>query len=275
MAYNLVLNSNNAISYNTYRYKFINDSMTIYDDAEMCISQIQIPYSWFNITMEYNNQRFQIIFNAVTYTLTLNAGFFTVTDINAFIQQFCILNGLYLINSSGQYVYYLVLLYNVNTYGVQLITTLIPTSLPSGWTQPSNWVGYPAVTVCPQLIILNNNFGKVIGFNVGTFPTVNTANASVLNQFIPIGSNVNSLIIRCSLVDNQAGYPTDVLDTMPITATFGSNINYQPPSLKWIKMTAGIYQYLTIVFTDQNYNALAIQDTNVTISILIRKNISS
>jgi len=274
MAYNLILNSSNAITNNTYRYNFINGSMTILDEAEICISQIQIPYSWFNITTAYNNRTFQLLFptplGTITSNITLNEGFFSVTDINAYIQQFCITNGFYLINSSGQYVYYLTLLYNINTYGVQLITTLVPTSLPSGYTQPSNWIGYYSTSLCPQLLILNNNFGKVIGFNQGTYPSVNTSNASTLNQIIPIGSNVNSLIIRCSLVDNPCGVPTDILDTLPITSSFGTNINYQPTALKWIKMSPGIYQYLIIYFLDQNYNSLAMLDTNVTISLLIR-----
>ena len=40
-------------------------------------------------------------------------GITTATDLNAYIQQICIQNGLYLINASGQYVYYLTLLYSV------------------------------------------------------------------------------------------------------------------------------------------------------------------
>ena len=273
MAYNLILNSSNAITNNTYRYNFINGSMTILDEAEICISQIQIPYSWFNITSAYNNRTFQLLFptplGISTSIITLNEGFFTVTDINAYIQQFCITNGFYLINSSGQYVYYLTLLYNVNTYGIQLVTTLVPTSLPSGYTQPSNWIGYNTTSYCPQLVVLNNNFGKIIGYNQGTYPSVNTSNSSTLSQFIPLGTNVNSIVVRCSLVDNSIGVPTDLLDVIPINSTFGSNINYQPTSLKWIKLTSGIFQYLTIYFTDQNLNTVAIQDTNLTISILI------
>jgi hypothetical protein len=273
MSYNLVLNSNNAINNTTFQYQFINGSFTIHDEAEICISNIQIPYSWYNVAPVYNNQTFQIIFPASTSTfftgtVTITAGFYSINDINAFLQQYCITNGLYLINSVGQYVYYLTFLYNTTYYGVQLITNLVPTSLPSGWTAPTNWVGYHTTSLCPQLIIINN-FGKLIGFLPGTYPSTNTINESTLNTFTPLGSTVNSLVIRCSLVDNQVGVPTDILDTMPVDGTFGSNINYQPPSLKWIKLTAGTYQYLTITFVDQNLNSILAQDPNVTISILL------
>jgi len=275
MSYNLVLNSNNAINNSTYQYKFINGSFQIYDEAELAISNIQIPYSWFNVTKAYNNNIFTFTFPATgatffTGTVTIQDGFYTVTDINAFLQQYCITNGLYLINSSGLYVYYLTLLYNSTYYGVQIVAQLVPTSAPSGWTAPANWVGYHSSSLCPQITITSNNFGKIIGYTAGTYPSVNTANASTLNTFTPLGSNVNSLIIRCSLVDNQVGVPTDVLDTMPVNATFGSNINYQPPSLKWIKLSPGTYQYLTITFVDQNLNSILAQDPNVCISLLLK-----
>jgi hypothetical protein len=245
----------------------------INDEAELCVASIQIPYSWFNVTKAYNNNSISIIFptstGLQTYAITITDGFYTVTDINAYIQQFCITNGLYLINGSGQYVYYLTLLYNITYYGVQLVAQLVPTSLPTGWSAPSNWVGYYGVARCPQLII-SNNFSKLIGFTNGTFPSTNTISNSVLNTFTPLGSNVNSIIVRCSLVDNQIGVPTDVLDAFPINATFGSNINYAPQaSLQWIKITSGIHQYLTITFVDQNLNAIQAQDSNVTISLLL------
>ncbi len=273
MSYNLILNSNNAVTNSTYKYSFINGSFTINDEAELAVSQIQIPYSWFNVTQAYDNQTLSITFPAIgtiffTGTITITAGFYTVTDINAFIQQYCIVHGLYLINDSSQYVYYLTLLYNTTYYSIQLVANLVPSSLPIGWTTPGNWVGFHSSSLCPQITI-SNNFGTLIGFQNGTYPSVNTADASILSTFTPLGSNVNSLIIRCSLVDNQVGVPTDVLDTMPINSTFGSNINYQPPSLKWIKISPGTYQYLTITFVDQNLNALVAQDSNVTISLLL------
>ena len=272
MSYNLVLNSNNAINNSTFQYKFINGSFTVHDEAELAISNIQIPYSWFNVTKAYNNNAITLTFPSLVptvLTITFPDGFYTVTDLNAYIQQICIQNGLYLINASGQYVYYLTLLYNTTYYGVQVVAQLVPTSLPTGYTQPSNWVGYNTVSLTPQITISSNTFGTIIGFLAGTYPSVNTANASILNTFTPLGSNINSLVIRCSLVDNQVGVPTDILDTMPVTGTFGSNINYQPPALKWIKLTAGVYQYLTITFVDQNLNAIFAQDPNVTISLLL------
>ena len=278
MAFNLIMSSANVVSGSNnsrYSYTFLNNNLTILDEAEICISNFVIPYSWYNCTTAYNNRTFSFTFptpasSGVTYNFSLAEAFYSVTDINAALQQFCILNGLYLINGSGLYVYYLTLIYNPTTYGVQVICSLVPTSLPVGWTQPSNWVGYNATSYTTTLTITGNNFGKIIGFAAGTFPSVpSITNQSFLNTFTPLGSNINALVVRCSLVNNAIGVPSDIVDTIPISSTFGSNINYMPSALKWVKLQGGTYQKIEISLVDQNLNAINILDSNVSISMLV------
>jgi hypothetical protein len=63
------------------------------------------------VSSYYNNKTFSLIFptGALTTTIafTLPDGFYTINDINSYIQQQCIINGAYLIDSSGDYVYLL------------------------------------------------------------------------------------------------------------------------------------------------------------------------
>jgi len=279
MTFNLVMNSNNVVtgSNNTrYSYTFLNNNLTLLDEAEICVSNITIPYSWFNVTTAYANTTFSIIWTVgltqIGIPLTLQEGFYTVTTLNEAIQQLCIDNGLYLINVQGNYVYYLTLLYNPSTYGVQLICSLVPSSLPSGWTQPSGFFGYPTVPTTPQFVLVpESNLYQILGFvNNAVYPSSPSLNpVSFLSTFTPIGSNVNSLIIRCNLVNNSVGFPSDILDTMPITGTFGSNLNYSPYALKWLRISSGIYQKLEIQIVDQNLNSMVILDSNVCISLLI------
>jgi len=274
----LVLNSNNVVAGSnntTYQYKFLKNMM-IKDEAEIAISSVTIPYSWYNVTARYRNNTVRFNFPTsgsgyIQQNITFDDGFYTVTDINSKIEQICINEGFYLINTLGQYVYYLTLLYNPTTYGVQLICQLVPTSLPTGWTEPAGWNGYPSTSVIPQLVINNAEFGKLIGFTTGSYPSILgvTNDYNVLNTFTPIGSNINNLIIRSSLVDNEIGFPTDIVDSMAITSTFGSNINYVPPVLKWVKMASGIYQYFNITFVDQNLNSIYALDNNVCITLMI------
>lgn len=248
--------------------------MMIKDEAEMAISSVTIPYSWYNVTARYANNtvtlNFPITFGSAPANITFADGFYTVTDLNAAIQQACINEGFYLINASGQYVYYLTILYNPTTYGVQLIAQPVPTSLPSGWSTPANWNGFPTISTTPVLTITNAEFGKLIGFLPGLYPIYGiTTDYNVLNTFTPIGSNINNLIVRSSLVDNEIGFPTDIVDSLAITSTFGTNINYVPPVLKWVKIASGIYQYFNITFVDQNLNSIYALDDNVCITIMI------
>ncbi len=66
---------------------------------------------------------------------------------------------LYRVNRSGQNVHYVSIQYNSHQYGNQTITDPMRSSLPSGFTAPSNWVEFPSVSRTPSLEILNNNFG--------------------------------------------------------------------------------------------------------------------
>ena len=148
-AFTLVINSSNLSNQNTngtYTYNFIGGGFKIEDEMYVMLSSAQIPYSIFNITSAYNNNRFTFSFptgaTGTTYTnfnITIPDGFYTIEDFNAYIQQFCIANGLYLINASGENVYYIAFYVNQTEYAIQILLYTVPRSLPVGWTQPSNW----------------------------------------------------------------------------------------------------------------------------------------
>lgn len=277
MTLNLIMNSSNVVSGSNnsrYRYTFIKPT-TILDEATMSVANITLPYSFFNITALNKNNSFRFHFPDSTsvntgYDFLLQDGFYTVTDINAALQQFCIANGLYLINAEGNYVYYLTMLYNTTFYAVQIVAQFVPTSLPSGWSQPSNWHGYNATSVTPFIVIIQEAFGDVIGFEQGYHPVNQYVQSSELSTKVPQGSIINSLVLRCNLVDNECGFPTDSLCAIPITTTFGSNINYTPPIQHDIRCVSGTYQAVEFYFSDQNLNPVYILDNNVSISILLK-----
>ncbi len=92
----------------------------------------------------------------------------------------------------------------------------------------------------------------------------------VSSPFAPLGSSVNAVLVRCSLVSNGGSAISDVLDAIVINTSFGSNILYTPQFQKWMKIQAGTYQDFTIMLNEQNFNALLCQDPNVIINVLIR-----
>ena len=289
MAYTLVLNSANvSSSTNTqFKYAFLGGNF-IAKDMEMCISQVAIPYAFYNVSAFYNNQTFSIIFpvGASTYTLpiTLAAGFYQVSDINSYIQNQCIANGLYLINSTGQYVYFFTIATNVTYYTTQTLYFPVPTFATYaalGYTLPSTgqWSGTGLPTTAnqvPQLVLpATGGINTIIGYVAGTFPTSSTSatNVSVLGTVTPVGSTVNSIVARVSFLRNTVSVPSDILDAWNINTIFGSNITYAPSFEKWITITDGTYSNFIFQLVDQNLNTIYSNDANIGVSLLIRKKI--
>lgn len=280
MSFTLCLNSSNVVagSFNTsYRYTFIGGNFRT-DDCEMCISQSTIPYAWYNISSSYGNNTFSLIFptGATTQTIavTLPDGYYSVSDLQQYIQQVCITNKFYLITSGGSYVYPFFLSYSSTYYKVQIICATIPNAADMatlGYTQPAGAPALPAATTGVQFV--TGTLGTFLGFaNATTLPTVATgATQNFLSTQTPVGSNVNSLIFRCSLVDNNVTMPSDIMDGCAINTAFGTNIIYDPSFEKWVKMKNGTYSSLTFTIVDQNFNQIYSVDPNVAITLMIRQ----
>jgi hypothetical protein len=431
MSYNLVINSSNVVNSlnNQYRYDFINGSFEIPENAEIMISSLQIPYSWYNISTRYNNRNFNIywptstvqtitltdggsgyqtapsvqiiganttqatanctitgtlvsipitaggtgyiaaptvdingggattnasatailtagvvtniiinnpgigytspptvtftpvnggtgatagtaVINGVVNSLTLTSpgsgygsvyptvqftgtnttpakaevtiykkyhvvlpeGFYTTTSLNAYLQNFSIENGLYLIeNSTQNYIYYISVVYNVTYYANQVVLKTVPTSLPAGFTAPANWAGYVASARTPYVEILSDNdFGKFLGFKAGNIGFNKTSNYSENSPIAPLGSNVNSLVIKCNLVNNNVSSQTDIVDSFAINGTFGSNLNFNNNIEKWIRLNAGRYYSFIVSIVDEKMRDIQILDNNILINFIIR-----
>ena len=283
--FNLTINSTNVANSlnNMYQYQFKNGAFEVPANAEMMITSFQIPYSWYNITSRYNNNSFKIYWpngavgNYTAFTLTLDDGFYTVNALNARIQQFCIEKGMYLTDGSGNNVYYVSITPNSTAYVNQIITKLIPLSLPVGYVAPTSpaFAGYSATTRRPPYIeILSNSFGKFLGFTPGNYGITKTTDYNVLSNIIPQGSIVNSLIVKCSLVNNGCSNQSDVLDAFAIGGssggTFGGNLNYTNNIEKWVRISEGRYNNFIVTIVDQNNNEISILDNNLLINFLIR-----
>jgi hypothetical protein len=274
MSYNLILNNTNVASQNNniYKFDFVNGSFSIKDDAEICISSVTIPYAWFNITSALNNNVFTITdWLGGLQTITLSNGFYTVADVNLFLQNYFLNNGMYLIDNNGLAVVYVYMATNTSAYANQILTYAVPTSLPAGWSLPtvSTWIGFPATTTAPTVNILNNGFQQFLGYTAGSYGG-GSSDSSFLSNITPNATTVNSIIVRCSVVNNPVSMPSDVLDTIPINATFGANIDYTPAFQKFVKVSNGTYSTLTVTFVDQNFNTIQMLDNNVAISLLLK-----
>ena len=274
--YNIILNSSNVIGSNksNYEYEFINGNFEIYDNAAMTVSQIVLPYSWFNLNKSlYNNVYFYFYFgNYTVRTITFPDGYYSIIDINNYIQQYCIANNLYKINTlTGDYVYYIYLSTNQTYYSNQFLLYAIESIAQPNFTYPT---GFPFSSsgYCPRITFQNGTLKDILGFTSGNYPTPNqTTNQSILSNVTPNLTPVNGIILRCNIVNNECSSQSDILDTFNISTSFGSNIYYNPSYEKWINIKAGSYSKLYLYFQDQNLNNIAFNDSNVLISLLIKQ----
>lgn len=275
----IVINSSNldpGTNQNTYRYAFPGGSVR-FDHARVAVASVALPYSWQNISSAFGNTSYTITWpigaGTSSYTLTMPSGFYDVSTLNTYLQSYLVSQSLYLIDSSGNYVYYVQWQENATRYAVQLNSFPVPTSLPTGWSAPASWPGYPSSTLTPQITI-GAAFGTIVGFAVGTYPAVAQATTySALSSSTPQVSQVTSVIITSSLIANRLCLPNTVLYSFVPDVAYGSIINAVPPALQFVDVQNGSYVNFTVSFVDQDLNPITILDTQILLTLLIEQEV--
>jgi hypothetical protein len=273
----IVLNGTHVVSgtYNSqYKYDF-NQGGVRFKNSEIAVASISIYYSWFSITSELGNNTFSYVWydnaGSDTYTITIPDGFYSVSDLNAYLQSEMVSNGTYLIDDVGDYVYYLEFVENSSKYAVQFNSYAIPTALPTDWSNPAS-ITFPASASTPQIVIASNDFRDIIGFSAGTYPSsTQTTDYSYTSDYTPQVSPVQSIIMRCDLVINPYSNPQDVIYSFaPTGTTFGSLISSVPNELIWCDIQDQYFNSFNIYFVDQTFNRIKIEDSNIVVLLVIR-----
>ncbi len=287
----LIINSTNLIQdgqNNRLVYNFPNS--VNFKNSYISLSQVQMYYSWFNITSEFQNNTFQYIWIngagvQTTYTISIPDGLYEISTLNQLLQFEFIKNGHYLVNS-GQNVYYAEFILNPSRYAVQINTFLFPTALPVGFTNPAG-VAFPPQSFNPS-IILPANVNKILGFVAGFTTNINLNNAYVppISDFISklangtlsyistTAPNVqpnSSVIINISNIDNQYAQPTGTCFTVIPSVAIGEVINEKPVNYIWNKLIPGTYNQLSIRILGSNLQPIKIQDPSMTFVFVIKE----
>ena len=277
MSKTLVINSSNYIigSNNKFVYRFPN-TQTFEVGSSIGLSSISIYNSTFNIEKNRGNNVIQIIWLGTTYTIIIDDGYYNVSDLNFKIQQFCILNNLYLLSNSGSNIIYFVeLVMNSVRYSVQLNLYAIPTeaqSLVLGYSKVGSTWNFPLVATTPQLNILSQTFGNLIGLNFGMYPvTPQTTTQSYLSTTTPIISPVNSYIMTCNLLNSKYSIPNTTFFSLPLSGSLGTLITSNVSSIVYNMINPQSYNEIVITFFDQYFNALILHDFDCTITLAIKE----
>lgn len=279
-SFTIALNMSNVVSGSTnslYRYNFPAGGVKFSGGYKVALQSLSIYYSWPNITVQNNNNTFTILWlGGQAFTVTIPDGFYTIAEINSYLQSIMVENNLYLIASNGDFVYFLEITTNQALYAVQLNCFAIPTEAQAtalGYTHPAGWTGYPVGSAkTPQFVIPSTNIRNIFGINAGTYPAaVQSTVYSKASDFTPQVSPVSSVYMLVNLVNNRFGLPNNIIYNFSPNVSYGSQINVIPPTLVYSKIQQGSYDSISVQFVDQNFQALNILDSNVSILLSIHE----
>lgn len=312
MSSTIVLNQANiaGVNNNTMVYRFPNS--VAFPNHEIAVQSITMYYSWENINdTTLQNNKFEFTFYSgssvgTTLMVVIPSGLYEITDINNYLQYFCIANGLYLINAAGQNVYFAEFLVNNQQYAIQINTYAFPTennadSVPQwiynamtdrwdgvvgleyeGWTTPkvgAGWslnsglfIGFNNVIWNPVITILAN-FNLIVGFPVGFFTEPNLGIGTTLSYLSPIAPQVqpnSSIFFSISNINNKYAIPSSIIYSLSPAVAFGTQISDRPPQYTWNKLLPGTYNELRVQILGLDKSPLIILDPNMTILLAIR-----
>ena len=261
---------NSTIQKNQAKLHF--DKPVNFSNKTLSLVFLSIPFSNYNIKAEYNNNTFNYNINGVSYPVVIPDGYYTPSQLLEFLRYTWDAAGHYLLDASGKKIYYLTWSLNISYYAYTLVSTNMPTVLPGGWTDPSGLIdgnGYAW-----QLEILNNDFGKILGYSQGIYPnnpvSPGTLPVSYVGGAYAVNSNITpqvdyatSVVLSCNLVDNNIMQTNEIFSYIPQTS-YGSYIVERPNIPFEQKLTDGNFSDFIISFHDQEGRPLEIRDTDIT-----------
>lgn len=257
---------------------------------EMSIINAFLYYSWPNISANLNNNTLSYKDpSGTSFNVIFPDGIYEISDIQGYLELQMKQNGHYLLNNTGTEVYFIQLVANPVYYCVTLTCTPVPSSLPSGWTNPAglDLSGKTFQFIIPDPVNpnagpngtdpINSSMSKVLGFQSGAYPATSQTTIYMINgQYAPQISMVNNIAITSSLVNDptQPNYAS-VVTQFPPTGSSGSEINYTPQLLIWKPIADGLYNNIICTFTNENLIPLNILDPESNMILILRKRLVS
>ena len=275
------LNRNGAFDASTqsapYNQLYYNIGAASLKGKKVALQKANLYRSWASISSDNNTFRISFPTGTSTYTnvdvvISPNTNFETVAELNDYLKTIMIANGMYLINSStGDYLYWMSLVANPTAYGVSLIQTLVPTSVPAGYTAPSGFIGYPSISRTMKFSTDASKFNLIIGYRASATFSGNTSAATFDSAFAPQLNPVSSFRICVNIANNPLALNNDSTIIYTDTASgveWGAMVEIEPHNLVWYHITTDS-NLVIVSFTDQNGGPLNIRDPQISVLLLI------
>ena len=221
---------------NRFKYDLIDKLDLKILKKNMALANLSIYYTWKNVKSIYNNNKFKISAPTWNETFDLPDGSYNISEIQDYFE--------YIIKKHetiGENVPILIYANTINNRIVFKIKT-----------------GY-------KLELLSKETMKLLG------STSNIIDANKNSENVPKLENVEVVLVHCNLVNNSYQQHSRILFTFVPTKQYGQLTSISPHSFVFLKTMNTEFSEIEVWFTDQNNNALEIED-NVNISLIIQAN---
>ena len=218
---------------NRFEYELIDKLDLRNPNKNIALANLSIYYTWKNVKSTYNNNKFKILAPTWNETFDLPDGSYNISEMQDYIE--------YIIKKHetiGENAPILIYANTINNRIVFKITN-----------------GY-------KLELLSKETMKLLG------STSSIIDADKNSENVPKLENVEVALAHCNLANNAYQQHSRVLFTFVPNKQYDQLISISPHSLVFLKTMNTEFSEIEIWFTDQNNNALEIED-NVNISLII------
>ena len=229
------INTKNSKTNKPSRFKYdLIDKLDLKNQKKnMALVNLSIYYTWKNVKSTYNNNKFKISAPTWYETFDLPDGSCNISEIQDYIEY--IIKKHETIGESAPILIYANTIYNRIVF-----------------KKKGRY----------KLELLSEEIMKLLG------STKDIIDADKNSENVPILENVEVVLVHCNLVNNSYQQASRVLFTFVPTKQYGQIISISPHSLVFLKAMNTDFSEIEIWFTDQNNNALEIED-NVNTSLII------
>ena len=215
-----------------FRYNLIDNLDLKNPNKNMALANLSIYYTWKNVKSIYNNNKFKISAPTWIETFDLPDGSYNIPAIQNYIE--------YIIKKHETIAETSPIIIYANT-----ITNRVVFKIKTEY----------------KLELLSKETIKLLR---STKDTIDTR----FSNLVPRLENVEVVLVHCNLVNNSYQQASRVLFTFVPNKQYGQLISISPHSVVFLKTINTEFSEIEVWFTDQNNNALEIED-NVNISLII------
>ena len=229
------MNSENSKTNEPYKFKydFIDKLDLKNPNKNMALANLSIYYTWKNVKSIYKNNKFKISAPTWNETFDFPDGSYNISEIQ----------------DSTEYI-----IKKHETIGENAPILIYANTI-------NNRIVFKIKSVY-KLELLSKETMKLLG------STSSIIDADKNCENVPRLENIEVVLVHCNLVNNSYQQHSRVLFTFVPTKRYGQLISISPHSLVFLKTMNTEFSEIEIWFTDQNNNALEIED-NVNTSLRI------